>query len=290
MDRDGTVVDYCVNRLNENTWQICEGEGAGKAYMYLLMGEKAAALIDAGYGTIPLDSILNDIVRENANGVGDNLNGKNLYVLFTHGHVDHIGASGLFENVYMDSVDRPVYALHTDPEFSKFFLGDEKLVTKPKDVDEVKSLDELFGHEMNGETLHSMEKNSKDGLDLGGRKLEYIKTPGHSVGSVSFYDVKNKWLFTGDTCCKADALLNLDFACDKTVFAESIKRVLDVDFDITWPGHHECPVGRDVVEQFDEALTMIFEGRLPGEKVAHVVGDSIRYEYKDIAIVEADRS
>lgn len=47
-------MDYQIFQLDEHSWMIQEGQGTSAVYMYLLEGEKTAALIDTGMGMIPL--------------------------------------------------------------------------------------------------------------------------------------------------------------------------------------------------------------------------------------------
>ena len=41
--------------------------------------------------------------------------------------------------------------------------------------------------------------NGEASLDVGGRKLTIIPTPGHQEEAISVYDPQTKWLLTGDT-------------------------------------------------------------------------------------------
>lgn len=250
---------YSVDFLGNDTWKITEGEGMSAVYMYLLKGTESAVLIDTGYGTIPLDSIVREI------GVDP----SKLKVLLTHGHVDHIGGTGFFEQVYMELDDSELYKDHCVGELKDFFLGDEKQILGSRPVDTIRDIELLF----------------MSGLDLGGRKLSLVRTPGHSQGSVCFYDEKNEWLFTGDTCCKADVLLNMPHSGTVAQFRESVERILKVPFATTYPCHHEFPVGRETVTEFLTAADMVLSGECAGTPVDHPTGAANRLSYRDIAIV-----
>ena len=248
-----------VELIGADTWKIVEGDGPKAVYSYLLKGSDSALLIDTGYGTIPLDEIVHDLI-------GDK---RKLYVVLTHGHVDHIGATGQFQQVCMDTDDRDTYIAHAAKDFRKIFLGEEQLIKEPADVGSIMDIEEIFSPE----------------LDLGGRQVSLMKTPGHSLGCICLYDLNNKWLFTGDMCCKADVLLNMGFASSIEEYQKSIEKILSVDFEISWPGHHEAPVYRETIEQFDEAAQLYLDGRLTGEIVEHPAGNAKRVAYKDIAIM-----
>ena len=83
-----------------------------------------------------------------------------------------------------------------------------------------------------------------DVFDLGNRTLEIIETPGHSPGSVSILDREHRWLFTGDTCCQADVLLQIEYSQSPEVYLKSINKLIEREsqYDKTWPGHHKWPV------------------------------------------------
>ena len=88
---------YTVQTLDPQTWLIEEENEDCNVYMYLLAGKDQAVLIDAGYGTIPLDKIVSS------------LTGLPVTVLCTHGHFDHIGGVGFFSRIMLHRSDRPLY-------------------------------------------------------------------------------------------------------------------------------------------------------------------------------------
>ena len=116
--------------------------------------------------------------------------------------------------------------------------------------------------------------------------MEVIATPGHSVGSVCFLDRERRQMFTGDTCCKAHVLLQLDHAAPIEIFLDSIRKLLDLQdyYDITWPGHHEKPVGKDVIRQFLAAAEGLLSGMMEGREIEHPAGKCRLLEYRDIGI------
>lgn len=69
-------------------------------YMYLVVGEEKAALIDTGMGFPGLRQLV------------ERLTDKPVIVLNTHGHLDHIGGNDEFGCIYLHPDDLAVYAEH----------------------------------------------------------------------------------------------------------------------------------------------------------------------------------
>jgi glyoxylase-like metal-dependent hydrolase (beta-lactamase superfamily II) len=91
------------------------------------------------------------------------IGGAELVVVHTHGHGDHVAGDGQF-------------------------VGRPRTTVVPADLGAVTA---FFG-------LAEWPEGSAS-LDLGGRTLDVIPSPGHDVGAVSFYDRERRFLLTGDT-------------------------------------------------------------------------------------------
>ena len=93
-------------------------------------------------------------------------------------------------------------------------------------------------------------------------------------------------MYTGDTCCKGSVLLALEYSAPLDVYAAAVKKILkhSSEYDLTWPGHHEYPVSKDIIRQFDNAAQMILRGEQKGEEEESVFGKSLVFAYKDIKI------
>lgn len=241
-------MEYRVFQLDVKTWRIEEYDDHSSVYFYLLSGEKGALLLDTGMGTVDTAQIVRSLTN------------LPVTVLCTHGHFDHIGGNAYFDEVWMHRADEPLYRLHSSPEMG--FLKQP-----PK------------------ENIHWFE--GEPTFELGNRPLRVIHTPGHSLGSVCLLDVSRRWLFTGDTCCKADVLLNLEYSTCVSQYAQSIQKLLAMReaYDITWPDHHTVPVETGVLTQFAQAAERLCSGQAEGENFAFILGSAKRFVYQDIAIV-----
>lgn len=243
---------YRIEKLNEQTWCIEEYDETASAYMYLLTGTEKALLIDTGFGTIPLREIC------------EKLTSLPVTVALTHGHVDHIGGTGAFEEVWLAEEDAELYKIHSQENMRRIFTQDTLFPVK-----------EVCSH-------FFPERVFK----LGDRDICVVKTPGHSVGSVCFLDKKNRWMFTGDTCCKAHVLLQLEYAATMQEYRRSLQTLIDMEplYDITWPGHHSKPVEKQVIHDFLTAVDGILNRTMKGEDVELPLGRAKLLTYKEIGI------
>ena len=126
-----------------------------------------------------------------------------------------------------------------------------------------------------------------DIFDLGNRTLEIISTPGHSPGSVSILDQEKGWLFTGDTCCQADVLLQIEYSQSPEVYLKSVNKLIrrESQYCKTWPAHHKWPVEKEIIHQFQEAARRIVTGEEYGDVDPKSEGLVRVLSYKDIRIV-----
>ncbi|MFE6760145.1 MBL fold metallo-hydrolase [Streptomyces sp. NPDC057684] len=157
-------------------------------FLFLLFGNARAVLIDTGATAsaeyFPLRRVVDGLI-------GDWLaehprEAYELLVLHTHAHRDHVAADAQF-------ADRPhtrVVAADRDSAWEFFgFADDQDLVSR---------------------------------VDLGGRVLECLATPGHHAAAVTYYDPHTGFLLTGDTVYPGRLYVE-----DWAAFTESIDRMVE---------------------------------------------------------------
>jgi len=162
-------------------------------FLYLLIGSDKALLVDTGAVANPAEMPLAKTILE----LLPNKDGKRLPLLVahTHRHLDHRGG---------------------DPQFAS--LPSVQIV--PIDLEGVRT---FFGF--------TDWPNGIAHLDLGGRTVDVIPTPGHNPTHVAFYDNRTGILFSGDFLMPGRLLIE-----DAAAYRESALRV--VDFLKTRPLSH----------------------------------------------------
>ncbi len=136
-------------------------------------------------------------------------------VLFTHGHADHTGCAGLFPQAEkrMHEFDAERIAIKDAGFTCSEMLGEENF---PK----------IDSHFSEGEVI-----------DLKPFSLRVLFTPGHTAGSVCFFDERNSLLFSGDTlfwgsCGRTD----LPSGNDQQLIA-SLEKLSEINYSMLLPGH-----------------------------------------------------
>jgi glyoxylase-like metal-dependent hydrolase (beta-lactamase superfamily II) len=160
---------YVVEAIDPATFAIGEPRYYQANYSYLILGTRRAVLLDGGTGN-------RDIAR-----VVRSLTALPVTVVPSHLHFDHVGALGrLDRTALLDVGDLRSRARDGLLELGRYeFLGFADGLQPPRF-----RVDEWWPQ--------------ASSVDLGGRRLEVIHTPGHTPTSVSLYDADRRQLFCGD--------------------------------------------------------------------------------------------
>ena len=134
-------------------------------FIYVLFGDEKVLVLDTGATESTLDFPLYETVQSliKERSEQDGKPEKKLLVIHSHSHRDHYTGDSQFEG-------KPNVTL-----------------VKPDNA----AMVEFFAF--------SKWPDGKAYVELGGRKLTIIPTPGHQEEGISVYDPQTKWLLTGDT-------------------------------------------------------------------------------------------
>lgn len=258
--------NYRIRKIDNQTWQF---EDPFKTYMYLLTGAERAVLIDAGNGFSGLPEIVSEITD------------RPVDVLLTHGHFDHTGECDLFHTSYISQADKNVFEAGYDQK------------TRESELDYFSNLYQvnLDKSERRYCIKHKAPQSLvflKEGevIELGRHKLKVIYTPGHTKGSVCYLDLTYGRLFSGDTVCNREVLVYFEHSATVQDLYDTDEKLLKYSdmYKEIWPGHHECPLTTDCIEDYVTAAQIIMEKPEIGDCILLSHGSKILYQYKTIGI------
>jgi glyoxylase-like metal-dependent hydrolase (beta-lactamase superfamily II) len=205
---------------------------------YLIVGDKQALLFDTGMG-------IGDIHR-----VATELTKLPIVVLNSHTHNDHVGGNWQFPVVFgMDTAFTRENALGSRKDAQGELGGDAMCADLPADFDPKT-------YEIRAWKIQAYQHDG-DRIDLGGRSLEIIATPGHTPDSICLLDRAHELLFTGDTFYPAPIWLFRP-ETDLEAYGASIRRLAALAPQVKMVfGAHNIPVAQpavlaQLVTAFDE--------------------------------------
>lgn len=106
-----------------------------------------------------------------------------------------------------------------------------------------------------------------DIIDLGGREIKVIHTPGHTPGSIALYDLKYRALFSGDPIQDGSIFL---FGNQREVNAYKISlmriNAMKDEIDVIYPSHGSIPVSTDIIDELIKGTDKIINNELTPEK------------------------
>ncbi len=175
----GPITKPVVIEIAANTYFINE---FGMNSMYLVVGNNRALVIDAGTGFCDFKGLIESLTKLPYD------------VALTHGHPDHAGGIGQFDEVYIHPADTAM-SLHI-PYEQRVQYGD---IMRNMNI----GYKNVWGYTKDDVAKYSKKPkirllHDEQVFDLGGRKVTVYQAAGHSPGSVVFLDDQSRILFSGD--------------------------------------------------------------------------------------------
>lgn len=247
-----------VRQMRRGLWMICE---PGHVASWLILGRDRACLVDTGLGVRPLRPVVEAITPLPVVAVN------------SHYHFDHVGGNAEFDTVLghpgADLSERAEHDFVADRYYA-FAAARNAQLPLYQELDEdyfgnlgpdsvPKELPDNFRDRM----IDAAVRNRRTGdladgdvVDLGGRTITAMHTPGHSPDSLCFYDDRDGVLLTGDTfnigavyCHFADS--------DLALLTSSAERLAGLDEDVSYVVAHHTPrlIGEtSVLRDYADAL------------------------------------
>src|SRR5256712_12614721 len=187
------------------SFAIYEPHQAEETISYLIVGNKQAVLFDTGMG-------ISDIRR-----VTTKLTSRPVVILNSHTHDDHVGGNWQFTFVYgMDTDFTRKNAKGSREDAQAEIAPDQLCGGLPKGFNPKTYATKPW------RISHFIHDGFK--VNLGGRTLEVLSTPGHTPDAISLFDRENGLLFTGDTYYPAPIWLFRP-ETDFDAYVASVKRL-----------------------------------------------------------------
>lgn len=158
----------------------------GMAACYVMQHQDEVAIIETGtLHTVP--TLLNFLDR---NGIGYE---QVRYVIPTHVHLDHAGGvGGLMQKL-------PNATLVVHPRGARHMISPEKLKAGSLAVYGEAAFARMYGDIIPVDEHRVMAAKDNTQVDLGGRTLNFLDTPGHAWHHFCVHDPLSCGIFTGDT-------------------------------------------------------------------------------------------
>ena len=213
---------FTAKEVGEGIFQITNGifDDTLPTFCYLVVGEKAAMLVDSMYGVGSLKEFCKTLTD------------RPVIHVCTHFHGDHTGGSYEFPDVWISPKDfESFYASAARSGGNAMRTAERR--TLPEYRDQLRQEDMIEPREVR---LHPLFEG--DLIDLGGKEIEVIDVPGHTAGEIVLLDRKARCLYSGDAC-NTNTLLGLDPKCCVTEYLENLKKLNTYrsDFDTLFNGH-----------------------------------------------------
>lgn len=233
---------FTIDEIDSDTFIISEYRHWEETHCYLLNGTERSLLIDTGLG---ICNIYDEVVK---------LTGRSVTAAATHIHWDHIGGHRYFPDFYAHEAELEWLN-------GKFPLSEETIramVLDRCDPPEDFRIEEytLF------QGMPTRLLADHDIIDLGGRSIEVLHTPGHSPGHLCFWEAARGYLFTGDLVY-LDTLFAYYPSTDPEAYLASLEKVAALPAGRVFPAHHSLDVPPELPAQMRDAFRVLKqEGKL----------------------------
>jgi glyoxylase-like metal-dependent hydrolase (beta-lactamase superfamily II) len=169
-----------VYKIRPGVFAIYEPHQLEEVISYLILGSDKAVLFDTGMGISNIQSVVAGLTR------------LPVSVVNSHTHNDHVGDNWRFGDIYgMDTDFTRANARGSKEDAQAELAPDEICGVLPAGFDARAYATKPF------HITHWLHDGDK--IELGGRTLQVIGTPGHTPDAIALLDEKNGLLFTGDT-------------------------------------------------------------------------------------------
>jgi hydroxyacylglutathione hydrolase len=247
---------FHVIRLDADTYALSEPKYWQANVSYLLLGTRRALLFDTGPGIYSI----RDVVQ--------GLTSLPVTVIPSHLHFDHVGRIAEFSDIAI-----------IDLEAVRRQVKDGILIESPTQY--------LLQSEYRIPVSHWVE--DREVIDLGGRGITVVSTPGHTPESVSLLDPSHRRVFTGDLVNREVSLLNVP-GSDLHQTLRSLHELarLAQGWNLAYEAHSEKPLTSAELQLIASGIDDILHGRISSQQFCLYGVPALRYDIGAFPIVVPD--
>lgn len=224
---------FTVEQVDQDTCIISEYRHWEETHCYLLNGTQRSLLIDTGLGICNISEVISQLTD------------KPITAIATHIHWDHIGGHKYYPDFYAHEAELDwLNGGFPQPlETIRGYVTDRCELPKDFHIDEY-----VFFQGKPTKVLYGGEH-----IDLGGRMVDVIHTPGHAPGHMCFWETERGYLFTGDLAYKG--MLTAWFpSTDPDAYLKSIETVAALPAEKVFPAHHSLDMQPEILLRMRDTL------------------------------------
>lgn len=233
---------FTIDQIDKNTYIISEYRHWEETHCYLLNGTEHSLLIDTGLG---ICNIYDEVIK---------LTDKPIIAVATHIHWDHIGGHNYFSDFYVHREE--VSWLNGQFPLNKKTV--REMVVDRCDLPKGYNIEqyEIF----QGMPTKILEDGDK--IDIGGRNIQVLHTPGHSPGHMCFWEGERNYLFTGDLVYK-DTLFAYYPSTEPILYLNSLEKIAVLPVLKVFPAHHSLDIQPEILIRIRDTFRKLkMEGKL----------------------------
>ena len=229
---------FTVGQIDKDTWMISEYRHPEETHCYLLNGSRYSLLIDTGLG---ICNIYDEVRKLTDNPVT---------AVATHIHWDHIGGLKYFPDFYAHREELKWLSgqFPLPIEMIKKMAADRCDLPENYDIDTYT----VF------QGMPTRVLNDGDIIDIGGRRIKVLHTPGHSPGHMCFWEKEKGYLFTGDLVYKG-TLFAYYPSTDPEDYLKSLEKISELPVERVFPGHHSLDIQPEILIRMRNAFRRLEE-------------------------------
>lgn len=264
---------YDIEKISRgpcDIWKIYERH---EATMYLVCGGERACLIDSAYGLTNLRELVGELTR------------LPVFVINTHGHVDHVLGNHWFNRALMHPADQGLYREIVDgyadmlaldwvkQSYGEFIQGLDPSTVRFPQAEDIRGGDEI---------------------DLGGKKLEVVEIPGHTAGSILLLDPDEKLCFSGDAIIEHLWVFLEESLPPETclhALARAVEALREAGIERIYNGHYaHKPLTLSDTDVMLSGMKRICAGTARGKPFENRVGSGVEYAFGDWSVLCCDKT